>query len=245
MQRRIFAIYKWTIVAPFLALSTLVLGSTICVFSLFGMPNFASDVFGTLWARLNMAVSFMGIEVEGLDKIDRNQSYVVVANHQSLVDIYVLYGYLGIGIKWVMKKELRAVPVLGIACEMMGHVIIDRSNTEAAVRSINEARDRITNGVSIVFFPEGTRSRTGQLKPFKKGAFRLAQELGLPILPVTIHDTRYILPSDTTDLFPGKVKLQINDPIPTGEPGLTDANALSNRAREAIENSLELEEPTA
>ena len=121
MHRRLFAIYKWSVVAPFLAMSTFVIGSTVIVFSLARMPDFASRVFGTLWARLNMIVSMIGIDVVGADKVDRKQSYVIVANHQSLIDIYVLYGYLGVDIKWVMKKELRAVPVLGMACEMMGH----------------------------------------------------------------------------------------------------------------------------
>ena len=242
MHRRLFAIYKWSVVAPFLAMSTFVIGSTVIVFSLARMPDFASRVFGTLWARLNMIVSMIGIDVVGADKVDRKQSYVIVANHQSLIDIYVLYGYLGVDIKWVMKKELRAVPVLGMACEMMGHILIDRSNTAAALDSINEARHKIANGISIVFFAEGTRSRTGELRVFKKGAFRLAQELELPVLPVTIHNTRYVLPSDTMDLMPGRVTLEFNDPIPT--TGLTpgDVPTLASRTREIIRRSLEGEE---
>ena len=239
VRRRLFAIYKWSVVAPFLALSTVVIGSTVTILSLVGAPDFASRVFGTLWARLNMAVSMIGIEVEGAEKIDKHQSYVIVANHQSLIDIYVLYGYLGIDIKWVMKKELRAVPVLGMACEAMGHILIDRSDTGAALESINKARDKIADGISIVFFAEGTRSRSGELKNFKKGAFRLAQELGLPILPVTIHNTRFVLPSDTMELAPGKVRLQFNDPIPTADLAPGDVPALAGRTREVIRRSLE------
>lgn len=235
----VFAIYKWCAVAPFLAVSTLVIGSLVTVLSLLGMPNFASRVFGTWWARLNLAVSLIGVDIDGAEKVDKRQSYVVVANHQSLIDIYVIYGYLGIDIKWVMKRELRAVPFLGIACQMMGHILIDRTDTEAAVRSINDARDRITNGVSIVFFAEGTRSRTGELRTFKKGAFRLAKELGLPILPVTIHNTRKVLPSDTMDLMPGRVRLQFNEPIPVAEVVSTDLASLANRTREIIRESLE------
>lgn len=238
-QRRLFAIYKWGVVAPFLALSTFVIGSCVIVFSMAGMPDFASRVFGTLWARLNMAVSMIGIDIEGAEKVDPNQSYVIVANHQSMIDIYVLYGYLGIDIKWVMKKELRAVPVLGMACEKMGHILIDRADTGGAVESINKARDKIANGISIVFFAEGTRSRNGELKNFKKGAFRLAQELGLPILPVTIHNTRFVLPSDTLELMPGRVKLVFNDPIPTVGLAPGDVPALANRTREVIRQSLE------
>lgn len=239
LQRRLFAFYKWGVVAPFLALSTFVIGLLVIVISLIGFPDFASRTFGTLWARLNMIVSMIGIDIEGAEKIDRHQSYVIVANHQSMIDIYVLYGYLGLDIKWVMKKELRAVPVLGMACEKMGHILIDRTNTGAALDSINTARNKISDGISIVFFAEGTRSRSGELRNFKKGAFRLAQELGLPILPVTIYNTRYVLPSDTLDLMPGRVKLRFNDPIPTHglKPG--DVSALANETREVIRRSLE------
>lgn len=220
----LYPIYRWGIIAPYLALSTAVFATVIMVFCIFGSPNFASRVFGRAWARSNMFVSRMKVNIVGRENLDPNQSYVVVANHQSLVDIYVIYGYLDVDIKWVMKKELRSVPFLGIACEMMGHIIIDRSNTEAALTSINDARDRIRNGVSVVFFPEGTRSRSGELQGFKKGAFRLAQELQLPILPITLHDTDHVLPSDTTSIVPGSVTLEYNTPIPTAglEPADVD-----------------------
>lgn len=230
--------YRWLVIAPFLALSTLVIGCLVTSISLLGFPDFASRVFGRAWARLNMAVSLVGIQVVGREKIDIHQSYVIVANHQSLIDIYVLYGYLGVDIKWVMKKELRAVPVLGMACEAMGHIIIDRSNTESAIRTINEARDRIKNGISVVFFPEGTRSRTGELTPFKKGAFRFAQELGLPLLPVTIHKTRDVLPSESTAIVPGKVKLEFHDPVPTTGTTAEDLEALADHCRDVIAQSL-------
>lgn len=234
-------VYRWLVIAPFLAISTLVIGCLVTVISMLGFPDFASRVFGRAWARLNMAVSFIGIELVGREKVDPRQSYVIVANHQSLIDIYVLYGYLGVDIKWVMKKELRAVPVLGMACEAMGHIIIDRSDTEAAIRTINQARDRIKDGISVVFFPEGTRSRTGELTPFKKGAFRFAQELGLPILPVTIHKTRDVLPSDSTALIPGKVKLEFHDPVPTAGTNPEDLGALADHCRDVIAQSLRRE----
>jgi 1-acyl-sn-glycerol-3-phosphate acyltransferase len=142
-------------------------------------------------------------------------------------------------IKWVMKKELRAIPVLGIACEMMGHIIVDRSNTEAALQSINAARDRIKDGISVVFFPEGTRSRTGEHWPFKKGAFRLATELALPVLPVTIHNTNAVLPSDTTEIVPGHVTLEFSEPVSTASLTPADIGELSDRVRNRIMTSLE------
>jgi 1-acyl-sn-glycerol-3-phosphate acyltransferase len=236
-------IYKFLVVIPMLVLSTLLICSSIILFSALGMQNFSSGVLGTLWARINMLFTLMTIEIHGREKVARGQSYIIVANHQSLVDIYVLYGYLGMDIRWVMKKELRVIPVFGLACEMMGQIIIDRSDTESALASINSARSRIRDGLSVIFFAEGTRSRQGTVKHFKKGAFRLAQEIGIPILPVSIHDTSKVLPSDSLDWHPGHVKLKFHDPIPT--TGLTseDLAALGERTQAVIEQALRSSEP--
>ncbi|MCP3997595.1 MAG: 1-acyl-sn-glycerol-3-phosphate acyltransferase, partial [bacterium] len=163
----------------------------------------------------------MRVTVAGRERIDPEQSYVIVANHQSPYDIYVLYGWLGIDFKWVLKQELRKVPGLGIGCEKLGHIYVDRSNSHAAIRSINEARERITRGTSVIFFAEGTFGNGRELLAFKKGAFRMALDLGLPILPVTIVGTREILPGGSWDLFPGRAKLIVHEPMEiTGhEPG--------------------------
>ena len=209
----LYTAYKWVFVLPILVLTTTVLGSLIIALSFLGAPDYASRVFGTLWAKINTKAALIGVQTTGKEHIKQGQSYVVVANHQSLLDIYLLYGYLGIDVKWVMKQELRAVPVLGLACEMMGHVIVDRSNTASALASMERARERIKDGMSVIFFAEGTRSRSGELKPFKKGAFRMAQELNLPILPITIQNTRHILPSDTIDLRPGVTRMTVGKPI--------------------------------
>lgn len=223
--RLIFTAYKWIVVAPILAFSTILLGFLIMVVSTLGAPNLASRVFATAWARFNSAVSMMSVIDKGRENLDPSRSYVIVSNHQSLYDIYVLYGFLGVDFKWVMKGELRSVPVLGAACAAMGHIMVDRSNTKAALDSINSARSRIVDGMSVVFFPEGTRARDGELNPFKKGAFRFALEMGLPILPVVIHGTKDILPSDTIDLMPGQATIEILPAIETTE---LSADALSD-----------------
>lgn len=178
-----------------------------------GMPKLGSLLGGVTWARINSYTTPMFVRVSGREHIDPRQSYVVVSNHQSHFDIFVLYGWLGIDFKWVMKAALRKIPFLGIACEKLEHIYIDRSNSQAAIDSINQAKSRIVNGTSVLFFPEGTRSETSRMIPFKKGAFRFAVDLGLPILPVTIDGTRDILPKNTIDLFPGKVHMTIHPPI--------------------------------
>ena len=234
----IFTAYKWIVVAPILAFSTILLGSLIIVMSTLGAPNLASRVFATAWARFNSAVSMMSVARKGKEHLASSRSYVIVSNHQSLYDIYVLYGFLGTDFKWVMKGELRSVPVLGAACAAMGHIMVDRSNTEAALASINSAQSRIVDGMSVVFFPEGTRSRDGELTSFKKGAFRFALEMGLPVLPIVIHGTKDILPSDTIDLMPGQATIEILPAIETTGLSVKALSELSDKVHEQMRLAL-------
>lgn len=230
--------YKYGVYIPFLAGSTLFFGSlTLAVVPLTG-PRFASQACGAAWARLNGMLAPIRVSVSGRENVDKKQSYVIVANHQSHFDVFVLYGWLGIDFKWVMKQELRKVPGLGIGCEMIGHIFIDRSSTAKALASLEEAKKRIVDGTSVVFFPEGTRSRDGSLGEFKKGAFRMALDLGLPLLPITIEGTRDILPPKTMDLMPGSVQVTIHPPIDTSDCGEDDLAQLMARTREVMQSGL-------
>ena len=179
----------------------------------------------------------MSVNVTGRQNIDPQHSYVVVANHQRLYDVFVLYGFLGIDFKWVIKQEMRSVPGLGIGCEKVGHIFVDRSDRKAALASINAAKSKISNGTSVVFFPEGTRSRDGTLRQFKKGAFRFALDLDLPILPVTIVGTWEILPSDSLDLLPGKARLIIDQPILVDGLDGNDIPRLMEQVRSVFEGN--------
>ncbi len=227
--------YKWLICAPFLLVTTLLLGSLTIVLTAFLPSRWVSLICGTAWARLNAWLTPMPVKVTGRENIDPQQSYVVVANHQSFYDVFVLYGFIGIDFKWVMKQEMRSIPGLGIGCEKLGHIFIDRSNPKAAVATIKSAQSKIVNGTSVLFFPEGTRSRDGVLKKFKKGAFRFALDLNLPILPVTMVGTGDVLPSDSLDLLPGKVRLIINEPIPVDGLDAKDIPRLMDEVRSVFE----------
>ncbi len=135
---------------------------------------------------------------------------MVVANHQSMVDIPAIHGFIRLHIKWVMKQELRKIPVFGIACHYLGCIFVDRSHHQSAIESIRQARKRMSPKASVLFFAEGTRSRDGQVQPFKKGAFVFARETGLPVLPVTIRHSREVLPPDSLDLRPGPVEIIVH-----------------------------------
>jgi len=236
--RKLYKLYAWLVFAPILAVSTFVFGSAACLLVFFLKPRTVSWLCGRQWARFNSWATPMRVVVEGRQNVDPKASYVVTSNHQSLFDIFVLYGWLDIDIKWVMKQELRKVPFIGIACARLGHIYVDRSNREAALASIEAAKARIEGGTSVLFFPEGTRSRDGHLRVFKKGAFRMALDLNLPILPVTITGTREILPSDTLDLYPGRAKMIIHPPIPITDYSVRDLDALMEETRRVILSGL-------
>lgn len=204
--------YKWLFYIPFLAVATVFFGILAIILSFFN-KRLSSQAGGSAWARLCGTLIPMRVKIYGRNNIHKKQSYVIVANHQSLVDIFIMYGWLGVDIRWVMKAELRKVPVLGMACKRVGHVFVNRSNTKESLESINHAKRSIVDGTSVIFFPEGTRSKTGELGKFKKGAFKFAFDLNLPILPVTIVGAREILPSGGMDIKPGTAAMIIHPPV--------------------------------
>jgi 1-acyl-sn-glycerol-3-phosphate acyltransferase len=230
--------YKWLVFMPILVASTLFFGTFAVLLTMIVSPRTASRLCGDTWARLNSYLTPMLVRVTGRENIDRKQSYVIVSNHQSHYDVFVLYGWLGIDFKWVMKKELRKIPALGAACERIGHIYIDRSHRQAALSSIEEAKARIINGTSVIFFAEGTRSRDGKLGRFKKGAFRMALDLNLPILPLTVDGTYKILPADTRQLRPGRASLTIHEPVPIDGLTSEDIPELMEKVRAIIASAL-------
>jgi 1-acyl-sn-glycerol-3-phosphate acyltransferase len=239
LLRLLYQPYKWLIFLPLVALSTLIFGSFAALLVFIVNPKLASFLSGVPWARVNAFITPMIVRVTGKKNLDKNKSYVIVSNHQSQYDILMIYGWLGVDFKWVMKQELRKVPALGIACERLGHVFIDRSNPASAVASLKAAKKKIINGTSVMFFPEGTRSKDGTLGVFKKGAFRMAMDLGLPVLPVTITGTRDILPTGTLNLFPGKAKMIIHKPIEISGYNNDSMPALIEKVREIIISGFE------
>lgn len=221
MPRLVYTLYLWLVFAPAMMLVTLVLGTLCLATAPFIGPRRAGRFYAVPWSRTGLALSGVSVTVAGGENVRPGQSYVVVANHLSQVDIWVLYGYLGMDIRWVAKQEVRRIPVVGIACVTLGHVFIDRSHPDRAKASLNAAKDKIRDGTSIIFFPEGTRSRNGHLGTFKKGAFKLAVDLDLPILPVSLEGTRSILPPGSLRLTPGTVTLNIMPSL--SAPERTDA----------------------
>lgn len=237
LGRLLFQLYKWLFVIPCFVLLTVILGTTAILSSYIMTPRKAA-FNGVFWARLTAYAAFMRVKISGRDNIDPKQSYVVVVNHQSAMDIIALYGWLGIDFRWVMKQEIRKVPFLGYACYRVGHVYIDRKNQAAAIHSLEAAKERIHSGTSVLFFPEGTRTESSALKPFKKGAFKMALDLGLPILPITLSGTDHVMPTKTLELMPGKVNMTIHPAISTAEMTEENIDELMQQSFTAIESAL-------
>ncbi|MBW2035538.1 MAG: 1-acyl-sn-glycerol-3-phosphate acyltransferase [Deltaproteobacteria bacterium] len=231
--------YKWLFFCPYLALSTLFFGSLTVILVFITNPRIASFIGGAIWARLNVYLTPMIVKVFGRENIDKQQSYVIVCNHQSHYDVLVLYGWLGVDFRWVIKSELRKIPGLGIGCEKIGHIFIDRSDTIAALAAIDAAKDRIVDGTSVMFFPEGSRSRNGELGRFKKGAFKMAINLRIQVLPITIIGTKNILPPKTINLLPGKAKMIIHKPIDIAEYNDDNIKELMEKTRGIIRRGLD------
>jgi 1-acyl-sn-glycerol-3-phosphate acyltransferase len=226
--------YKWLFFLPFALVNTLFFGILAVVVSTLVNQRIGSYFGGVIWSRINTFLTPVLVKVSGRQNMDKKRSYVVISNHQSLYDIFVIYGWLGIDIKWIMKKELAKMPGVGFGSRKVGHIFLDRANSRVALESLNEAKKKLVDGTSVVIFPEGTRSENGQLGVFKKGAFKLAFDLGLPILPITIIGTKDVLPTGTLNIRPGKVRMIIHEPIEIHDHKEESIKELIDKAKSII-----------
>ncbi|NCB68087.1 MAG: 1-acyl-sn-glycerol-3-phosphate acyltransferase [Bacteroidia bacterium] len=209
----LFVLYQWLVALPVLIILTIL----TAVFTIILSPIFPNAQFSYFparwWGRFFCYLLFIKVKITGLEKLDPKKSYVIAANHQSIYDIFVVYGWLPMIFKWVMKAELRKIPLVGKACESAGHIFIDRKNPVAAKKSLDKAEAQLRNGVSVVVFPEGTRTYTGQMGKFKKGAFRMATDLHLPIVPVTLRGCFERLPRNGFIITPGTIEMIVHEPV--------------------------------
>lgn len=204
------------------------------------------DPHGKVVYRINKfwtwAILFAGgvkLKVMGLEKLDPNRQYVFMVNHQSNVDIPILVQSLPrYQLRWIAKKQLLWVPFFGWAMWATKHITVDRAKPIDAVRSLRRAKERIAAGISVVVFPEGTRSRDGQLQRFKKGGFLLAVETGTDVVPVTIMGSRDLLPSGAWQLRSGTVEIAIDSPISIAGYRPGNLRLLVNQVHTAIAANL-------
>lgn len=187
-----------------------------------------------LWGRLILAGSLVKLNVIGREHLDPKGTYVFAANHSSMFDILVLLACLPVQFRWLAKEELFRIPFFGRAMRRCGYIPVNRSDPREGVRSLRQAAERIKAGVSVVVFPEGTRSLDGQIGPFKQGGIILAVRAGQPIVPVSISGAHRVLPSHSLRVRPGPIKVVIDNPIPTAGLGRTAQDELTEQVRERI-----------
>lgn len=180
---------------------------------------------------------FVRVEVRNRNFIDKRTSYVFVANHQGAYDIFSIYGYLGHNFRWMMKKSLEKVPFVGLACKSCGHIMVDRTSNSAIRATMNEAKEKLKNGMSLVVFPEGARSWDGKMRAFKRGAFKLALDFNLPVVPITIDGSFKVLPRTTYNITPGKIVLTIHEPIMPSAEG-HDLDKVLTESYDKIQSAL-------
>ncbi|MEE9582061.1 MAG: lysophospholipid acyltransferase family protein [Acidimicrobiia bacterium] len=192
-----------------------------------------------IWARLFLLVTGTRVTVEGAERIDPAGSYVFVGNHSSNLDIPVIMGKLPVSIRFLAKKEMFKVPVLGGAMRAIHMVETDRRLGPTAHRAINEQVTAVvTEGLSLMIFPEGTRSESHEMLPFKKGAFRIAVDNDMPVVPVTIVGTLEAWKPHSKLIHGGRVRLVIHDPIPTTDLDRNLLNDLRDRVRSTVAEAL-------
>src|SRR5262249_27315570 len=187
---------------------------------------------------LNLALFGVRLRVRRLARLDPHAPYVFMSNHRSQTDILAVVAALEeFQLRWVAKKELLRIPLFGWALQRTGHIIIDRSDRQQSIASLRAAKGQMLDGVSVVIFPEGTRSEEGQaLLPFKKGGFMLALETGFPIVPLVIRGSREILPRGSWQVLAGEIEVIVGAPI---EVGGLDREEVMRRVERFMREQLE------
>ena len=229
--RGVFLLTFWftaiAALAPFLIVLCLITGNENMIYS----PV-------RFFVRLGLALVNVRVEVGGLERLDPDQTYIFTPNHQSLIEVPLFVTYLGRNPAYRGKKEIFKYPVFGYGISLMGVVPVDRSNSPAAVESAKLATENLRRGKSYVVYPEGTRSKDGRLLPFKKGAFMMAIDAGVPVVPVTISGATKIMPKGQVKVFPSTVRITIHEPISTTDYSKETVVELMERTREEVFSAL-------
>ncbi|MDD4605903.1 MAG: lysophospholipid acyltransferase family protein [Dysgonamonadaceae bacterium] len=190
------------------------------------------------WARLTCWLALCRVKTSGHENLQKNTSYIFIANHQGAFDIFLVYGFLNKNMKWVQKATLRKIPFVGKASEIAGHVFVDNTSIASRKNTIIQAKKEIVGGISMMMFPEGARSKDGKLQPFRRGAYRIAMDMGLPVVPITINGPFDVLKVDSLRLNPGKLELIIHKPIRTDNLEQKDLRGLMDETKEIIYSGL-------
>lgn len=241
MYKLLYRIYQVFVAIPVTIVMTIWTALVVGIGCTIGDGHYWGYYPGRWWARVIAYVFLLPVKVEGRENLKEDQSYVFVANHQGAFDIFLIYGFLGRNFKWMMKYQLRKIPFVGYACAKSHQIFVDRRGT-AKVRATYKAARHIleTGNCSVVVFPEGARSFTGHMSAFKKGAFALADELQLPVVPMTINGSFNVMPRTRDWHFVNwhPLSLTIHQPIYPKGQGLENVQETMSQSADVIMSAL-------
>jgi 1-acyl-sn-glycerol-3-phosphate acyltransferase len=228
---------------PTIAVYTIVLGIASITSSLFDRRGHFAHRCARAWSWLILATTGVDVTVQGLERLVPGKTYVFVANHQSIYDIPCLFWSIPFQLRIIAKESLGNFPILGPHLKRTGHMLVDRSKPDRS--GIFGWASRLTsNGLSLIVFPEGTRSRTGMMGKFKGGSIMLAMQAGLPIVPISVIGSRHVMKKGELTTRPGQVRMIVHQPIEmpaNAAPSVHDVRELADRIREVIRPSVEAE----
>lgn len=223
--------------APLIIVATIIVALSVIIGSFLGGGNWWGYYPQVIWARIFCWLAFVKVTVRGRENIDPKTSYVFVANHQGAYDIFSIYGYLGHKFRWMMKASLRKIPFVGQACQASRQIYVDKSSPTALRHTMERAEEVLRGGNSLVVFPEGARTWDGKMRKFKRGAYLLAMEFNLPVVPLTIDGSFAVMPRFKWLPNPGHIILTIHKPVFPPEGGY-DLPTLMEETFKTINSSL-------
>lgn len=238
MIKILYVLYQLFIAMPLLLVLTIINCTSIIIGCSLGDASFWSYWPSRIWSKLFCYLLLLPVKVNRNPNVKEDTSYVFVANHQGAFDIFLIYGFLNHDFKWLMKVGLRKLPLVGKAAESAGHIFVDKSGPRKILATIMHARKVLTGGMSLVIFAEGSRSFTGHMGEFKRGAFQLADQLQLPIVPITLNGPFDVL--SRTDKWPKwhPLTMTIHDPIYPQCKGEENVNRIMEESYNAIMSGL-------
>lgn len=239
-MKYLYYLYQLLVGLPVLVVTTIITAFEVGIGCAVGDGHFWGYYPGRWWARIILRTLLLPVHVEGREHLEAGQSYVFVSNHQGAFDIFLIYGYLNRNFKWMMKHQLRQIPFVGFACERSHQIFVDKRGPSKIRKTYEDARHILEEGYSVTVFPEGARTFTGHMGLFRKGAFALADELQLPVVPLTINGSFDILPRMRGFNFINwhRLSLTIHQPIyPVGQ-GSENVEATMRQAYDSVMSAL-------
>jgi 1-acyl-sn-glycerol-3-phosphate acyltransferase len=229
-------IFVWSCIV----IATLVLGFFAFITYFFDRKGRVVHRYARLWGKTALLANRVKVKIEGMEHLNGKGPYIFMSNHQGSYDIFALLGHLPYQFKWLAKKELFSIPFFGWTMAAAGYIRIDREGTRETVEAMNDAAQKIRDGMSVVIFPEGSRSPDGSIQPFKKGGFTLAIKSGVPIVPIAISGSRDIMPKDKLTAASGEIRIRMDHPIKTENFSVKDRESLMKRVKETITKDFKL-----